>query len=224
MSIVLDVIVRDLNGNREMIFASDGRVLEHGTKNVINENYPKIKKLGPRNCMGYAGHSGELFEDVFDKMDAELKRMQNKDLIFVSSRLRQVIFDMLKSNRHAEIERHYGPLYHCFLLSGLYNKKPRMNVLLSSKGFQITKHDLSHSTNVAVEILGSSDEVQWKMKEICQDRLGHAQSFDEVIANIRFAISNVAEQTYDINDHIFIRRLSRDFGLESYIGYEQVSS
>ena len=127
---------------------------------------------------------------------------------------------MLRSNRHAEIERHFGPLNHCFILGGFYNKKPRMNVLLSSKDYQITKHDLCHSTNVTIEILGSSDAVQRKMKDMCQNRLGQAQSFDEVIGNIRHAISDVAAEAYDVNDHIFVRRLSRDFELESYIGRE----
>jgi len=222
VSIVLGVIVRDLDGNREMIFASDGRVLEHGTKNVRNEDYPKIKKLGSKACMGYAGHSGELFEDVFNIMNAELKKMKNKDLMFVSSKLGQVIFDMLKSQRHAEIEKHFGPLHHHFIIGGFYNKKPRINVLLSSKEYQITKQDLSHSTNVAIEILGSSDEIQQKMKEICQNRLDHAQNFDEIVKNIRYAISKVAEQTHDVNNHIFIRRLSKGFELESYLGYEQM--
>jgi hypothetical protein len=220
MSIVLGVIVRDLNGNREMFFASDGRALEHGTKNIRNEDYPKIKKLGPKTCIGYAGHSRELYEDVFNELDTKMKGMKNKDLVFVSSKLRQIIIDMLKSQKHAEIEKHFGPLNHQFIIGGFYNRKLRLNILLSSKGYQISKHDLSHSTNVAIEILGSSDEVQKKMKEICQDTLGHAQSFDEIIKNIRYAISKVAEQTHDVNNHIFVRRLSRQLELEKYVGYE----
>lgn len=220
MSIVIAVIVDNRQGSKEMIFASDGRVLEHGTAKIRKEDLDKVKKLGPKTCLGYAGQSGELFEDVFHELEDCMRKLPLKDLLFVSNKLRQSILHQLGVQRHAEVEKCYGPLNHQFIIGGYYNKKLRLNTFLSSKEFQISKHDLFHSDNVAIEILGSSDYIQKKMMGICEIRLGHAQSFDEVVRNIRYAISKIAEQTNDVNNHVFVRRLSNNFDLESYIGYE----
>lgn len=220
MSIVIAVIVDNRQGSKEIIFASDGRVLEHGTANIRNEDLDKVKKLGPKTCLGYAGQSGELFEDVFRELEKSMTKLPLKDLLFVSNKLRQVIIHQLNVQKHVDVEKYYGPLNHQFIIGGYYNKKLKLNTLLSSAGFQINKHDLDHSSNVAIEILGSSDDIQKKMGNICKMKLGHPQGFDEIVMNIRFAISKIAEQTNDVNNHIFVRRLSNDFDLENYIGYE----
>jgi hypothetical protein len=217
MSIVFGVIVRNLNGDKEMIFASDGRILEHGTGRIRNEDYAKTKRLGPQVCIGYAGQSGELFEDVSQAMGVELRRVHN-DAKTVSRKLRQVITDMLETQRHAEIEASFGPLNHCFMLGAVFDKKPKINVLLSSEHYRVNLSELEYSTNVVIRILGSSEEIQKKASDICRERLGHAQGFDEIVANIRFAVSMMAKSSRDINDHIFIRRLSTGFSLESYVG------
>lgn len=220
MSIIIAVIIRDLGGNKEMIFASDGRVLEHGTNNVRREDFDKVRKIGLKTCLGYTGQSGELFEDVYNLIKVKVQNMYVKDLLFVATKLKATILETLKSQRHAEVEKQYGPLKHNFILGGYYNKKPRLNTLLSGNNYQIEKRELLHSDNVIVEISASTDEIQRKTNEICKERLGHPQSHDEIVLNIRYVISKMAEQTQDINNHIFVRRLSREFELESYIGYD----
>jgi hypothetical protein len=220
MSIIVAVIINDLQGNKEMIFASDGRVLEHGTKNIRNEDLDKVKKLGPKTCLGYAGQSGGLFEDVFNAVKTKMQNMPIKDLLFVSNKLRMTILEMLESQRHKEVERQFGPLDHMFIIGGLYNRKLRINRLFSSKRFQIEKDDIVRSKNGIVRIIGSSVDTNAKINAICTEKLNRPQSFDEIVRNIRYAISKVAEQTHEINDHIFVRRLSNNFKLESYIGYK----
>jgi hypothetical protein len=84
MSIILGLIIKDLAGNKEMILASDGRAIEHGTKNIRNEDFEKVKRLTPRLCIGYCGHSGEFYEDVLIELENKIKKMMVKDLVFVS--------------------------------------------------------------------------------------------------------------------------------------------
>jgi len=220
MSIILGVIVNDLEGNKEMILASDGRVLEHGTKNIRNEDLDKVKSLSSKICIGYCGHSGELFKDVVNNLKKKMKNMMVKDLLFVTSKLRITIFEMLETKRHQAIEEHFGPLNHQFIIGGLYNRKLRFNTLLSNNKFKINKSELQSSKNIHIEIMGSTYEVHHRIKTISKKMLGQPQSFEKIVHNIRYIISKIAETNHEINNHIFIRRISRNFELESYIGYK----
>jgi hypothetical protein len=222
MSIVLGIIIKDGAGNKDLIFASDGRLIEHKTKNIRNEDYDKIKRLGPKLCIGYAGNSRELFEDVYIGLKNKIRSKPATDLLFVASKLRATILETLKIPRHQEVERYYGPLLHHFIIGGFYNKKLRINTILSSKDYGIGKQDLDIIGNVAIEIIGSNQDIKNNMKEICQKRLGHEQSFDDVVLNLCNAISSVAGLTDEVNNHIFIRRISRGFELERYLGDERL--
>ena len=93
---------------------------------------------------------------------------------------------------------------------------------MSSKNYAIEKQELAGYSNVAIEILGSTKDIHNTMKEICKERLGHDQSLDEAIINVCNAISSVAGLTDEVNNHIFIRRLSRGFELERYLGDERL--
>ena len=46
MSIIIAVVVNDHKGYKDMIFASDGRAIEHGTSNIRNEDIDKVKNWG----------------------------------------------------------------------------------------------------------------------------------------------------------------------------------
>lgn len=224
MSIVLGILIRDNFGNREMIFASDGRAVAHDTQKVRNEEVEKIKKVTPRICMGYAGNSAELFQDVFKELTKRIRKMMAKNLLFVSSKLRTVIIEMEKAEIHREHERVFGPLYHKFFIGGFHNRELRLNTLESTDGFQMKKHELSSKSNIFIDMGVPSQDVLNKVKDIVYERLGHEQSFDEILKNVRYVISKSAERHHGINDHIFIRRLSRNFDLEKYKGYEHIET
>ncbi|MFQ6083263.1 MAG: hypothetical protein ACE5WD_07885, partial [Candidatus Aminicenantia bacterium] len=209
------------SGNKEMIFASDGRVIEHGTTNIRYEDYKKIRKVGPNICIGYAGSSGELFQDVLNDLETKI---QNKNLLTISNILKDIILKKLSSQFHRLLEKQYGPLHHHFLMGGSYQKVLRIYYLCSGKRFEkeeIKLHRVKLGTwGVTIKPIGSTEKVQKEIDILANEKLPQSKSIEDIIYNIRFIISKVAEQTHDINNHIFIRRLSRNFKLESYIGYE----
>lgn len=220
MSLVLGILIRDYFGNREIIFASDGRAIAHDTKKVRSEDVEKIRKLTPKICMGYGGHSGELYQDVYNELIKKMRKMMVKNLLFVSSKLRTVIIEMLKKKIHKEHEKIYGPLYHKFIIGGIYNRELIINVLETKNNYQTEIHKLPLWKNISIITAVPSQEIFEKVKGIVEEKLGHQQSFDEVVENIRYVISKAAERHPGINDHIFIRRHSRNFELEKYSGYE----
>jgi len=120
MSIVLGIIIKDAAGNKDLIFASDGRTLEHKTKKIRNEDYDKIKRLGPTLCIGYAGSSEELFEDVYTGLKSKIQNKPTMDLLFAASKLRATILETLEIPKHQEVEQYYGPLNHQFIIGGFY--------------------------------------------------------------------------------------------------------
>lgn len=220
MSLIIALIVDDHHGYKDLIFSSDGRTVEHGSMKIRREDFDKVKKLSHTTCIGYVGGCGELYEEVFVELSNILKKSSLKDLLFVSNKLRQTILKKIKLERFENLEKEYGPLNHQFIIGGIYNKKLRIDKLFSSNNFQIRKHDYYSDQGCTIEILGSSDEVQKKIKVLCEEKLGHKQTDEEIIKNLRFIISKIAEDANDINNHIFIRRLSQNFELESFIGYD----
>jgi len=220
LSLVLGILIRDNSGNQEIIFASDGRSVAHNTKKIRNEDVEKIKKLTPKICMGYVGHSAELYEDVYKELENKIQEMKIKDLPSISSKLKAVILEQQNTRKHKEIERKYGPLNHAFIIGGVFHQKLRINILLSKNNFLIKKHKFPPRINISFQILGSTTEIHKKVEIIARERLDRKQSFDEIVRNIRYIISKAAESYYGTNDHIFIRRLSKNFEIETYIGYE----
>lgn len=220
MSLIIALIVDDHLGYKDLIFSSDGRTIEHGSKKIRREDLDKVKKLSHTTCIGYVGDCGELYEEVFVELRNILKKSSFKDLLFVSIKLRQTILNKIKLERFENFEKEFGPLNHQFIIGGIYKKELRIDTLLSSNNFQICMDDYYSDQGCAIEILGSSDEVHKKVKALCKEKLGHKQTDEEIIENLRFIISKIAENAHDINDHIFIRRFSKNFELESFIGYD----
>lgn len=214
MSIILAILIRDNFGNRDIIFASDGRSIAHDTKKVRSEDVEKIRKLTPKICMGYGGHSGELYQDTYNELTKRMRKMMVKNLVFITGKLRTVILETLKTEMHREHEKVYGPLYHRFIIGGIYNRELLINVLESIDKFQIKKHEFRSKENIVIITAFPTQEVSQKVSSIIKEKLGYEQSFEEVIKNIRCVIYKAAKIDKSINDHIFIRRFSRNFDLE----------
>lgn len=221
MSLVLGILARDKAGNQEVVFASDGRAVAHDTKEIRNESFEKIKKLTPKICMGYAGSSGELYEDVYKELDIRIKGMKVKDLPSITSKLKSIILEQKNTKVHKEMEKSYGPLIHKFIIGGVFKRKLRINTLNSKTNFQIKKHKFPPRSNIFCQIFASNNDIQAKVEVLVNDKLGHEQTFDEIVENTRDIISKASELCNTINNHIFIRRLSRDFEQEKYIGFEK---
>ncbi len=81
--------------------------------------------------------------------------------------------------------------------------------------------DILKGLNKILPEHNQTEETQNEADKILNKKLEHIQNYDEIKNIIRYTISEIAKQYPDkINDHIFIRRLSRNFDLEKYRGYE----
>jgi len=210
-------MVDDHRGYKDIIFASDGRVIEHGTSNIRGEDFEKIKKINSKTCMGYVGGSGEFFEDVFNELNNRIKKSSLKKFIIVPNKLKLIIHEKLNVEKHAMIEKSYGPLNHQFIVGEIIKNELTLTLLNSFDGFHIDNSYLEN--NVSIRIMGSTEQIHKNTDLFCKEYLGRRQTMDEIISNLRLIISQIAKQTYEINNHIFIRRLSNNFELERYIGF-----
>jgi hypothetical protein len=220
MSIIIALLLDDHQGNRDIVFASDGRMIEHGTTNIRGEDFDKVKKLGNKTCLGYSGDYAEFYIDVFDKLKRSMKIMSLKDILFVSRKLDKIIHERLSTRRYKKVEETFGPLKHHFVLGGFYNNTMRIITLNSTNEFQINNHDLPTNKNIAMEIIGADEKVHSLVLALCEEKLGQRQSLEQIIINLRLIITKASEQNHTINNHIFIRRFSKEFELEKYLGYQ----
>jgi hypothetical protein len=226
MTLILAIRTRDSSDNEDLIFVSDGRAVKHtnNKKEIINEDVKKIRKLTPKICIGYAGQNSILFEDVYDKLKDEIQKMKNKDLMSVKNRLRILIEEMLNTEKHKEVEEKVGPLIHQFIIGGAYRGEIKLRLLKAINKFKTKKIQFRLSDPICCDILGSTDEIQKKAGDIYDEQMRQFPNIDAVIKDItkiiRCIISETAKLYPNINNHVFIRRLSRNFRLEKYIGYE----
>lgn len=231
MTIIIGIFVRDSFGNREMIFASDGRAMEcettdngKTTTRLRSEDIDKIRKLTPEICIGYAGGCSELFEDVYKELKDKMSGMIKEDLESFTKRLRKIILEIKNAERYIKIEKESGPLIHKFIVGGAYDDTLVLIRLSSKDEYKIKKDEFLSIPEISYLVDGATEEVQEKVEIILDEKLPKLQYFDrineKIVYIIRFAISKAAELYPHINNHVFIRRLSRNFDLEKYIGYE----
>ena len=226
MTLILAIRTRGSLGNEDLIFASDGRAVKctNNKKEIINEDVEKIRKLTLKICMGYAGQNAILFEDVLKKFKNEIQKMRNKDFMSVKNRLKILIEEMLNTEKHKEVEEKVGPLIHHFIIGGAYRGKIKLRLLKSKNKFKTKKIQFPLSEPICCDILGSTVEIQKKAGDIYDEQMHQFPNIEAIIKDItkiiRYIISETAKLYPNINNHVFIRRLSRNFDLEKYIGYE----
>jgi len=231
VTIILGIFVRDSFGNGEIIFASDGRAMECETNNngktitrLRSEDVDKIRKLTPEICIGYAGNCSELFEDVYKELKDKISEMIKEDLESFTKRLQEIILEIKNTERYIKIEKESGPLIHKFIVGGAYNDTLVLIRLHSKDEYKIKKDEFLSSPDISYLVDGATEEVHKKVKNILDEKLLQIQNFDgisnKIVYVIRYVISKAAELHPHINNHVFIRRLSRNFDLEKYIGYE----
>lgn len=227
MTIILGIFIRDSFGNREMVFASDGRAMECETTDngktitrLRSEDVDKIRKLTPKICIGYAGNCSELFEDVYKELKDKMLEMIKGDLESFAKRVQEIILEIKNTERYIEIEKESGPLIHKFIVGGAYNDTLISIRLHSKDKYKIKKDKFLSCPDISYLIDGSTEEVQKKVETIFKKKMHQMQSLSEIEKIIRYVISKAAGLHPNINNHIFIRRLSRNFDLEKYIGYD----
>lgn len=231
MTIILGIFIRDSFGNGEIIFASDGRAMECETTNngktitrLRSEDVDKIRKLTPEICIGYAGNCSELFEDVYKELKNKISEMIKEDLESFAKRLKEIILEMKNTDRYIKIEEESGPLIHKFIVGGAYNDILVLIRLHSKDEYKIKKDKFLSSPDISYLVDGATEEVHKEVTSILDEKLPQIQNFNEInnkiVYIIRYVISKAAELHPHTNNHVFIRRLSKYFNLEKYIGYE----
>lgn len=219
-------MIIDNSGSEDLIFASDGREIKYNyDKNKIvnqDEDAEKIRKLTPKVCMGYAGKSAELFRDVYKKLKSRIPEIRKKDFESVSDELKKIINEMLNIKKHKELEDKFGLLTHKFVIGGANkNNKLRLNYYFSGNNFEKKKYKFHPNAGcLYLPLYPPDDKVKREVETILNEKKGQMQSFEEAVKIIRYVISEAAKIDKSMNNHIFIRRLSRNFELERYIGYE----
>ena len=211
---MIAVLCKDLNGNQEIFFASEGRVLKHRTKEIRSEDYIKTKKLTARSCLGYVGDSGEFFEAVSNELTRKIKQGCIPDISFIASKLQTMIIDMGRKEPHLSVERSYGPLKHIFVLGGLDSKKVKLIEILSNGNYSIKPHSLTSKNNIFALVNGSIKEVHIFADRHIRERLNEAKPFDQIAIDLVEVIKSTSKISDDINDRVMIRRLSNKFELE----------
>lgn len=229
MTIILGIFIRDSFGNGEIIFASDGRAMECETTNngktitrLRSEDVDKIRKLIPEICIGYAGNCSELFDDVYNELKDKISETIKEDLESFTKRLQEIIFKIKNTERYIKIEKGSGPLIHKFIVGGAYNDILVLVRLHSKDDYKIKKDEFLSFPDISYLIDGATEEVHKKVEIILDEKLRQMKNFDwindKIVYVIRYVISKAAELHPHINNHIFIRRLSRNFEWEKYIG------
>jgi len=222
MSLILVIMIINNFEKKDIIFASDGRAItyENDKKLSQNEDAEKIRILTPKICVGYVGKNSLLFEDVYRELKKKVPEMRRKDLESVSDELKKTILKKLNVEKHKEVEDKFGPLVHKFVIGGVNkNNKLRLNYYYSENRFKKIKHKFNPKTGLEYLPLCPDANVTQKVDAILNEKKDQMKNFAEIGKVIRYAISKTAELHPSINNHIFIRRLSRNFDLEKYIGY-----
>jgi len=227
MTLIIGIFTKDIHNKKEIIFASDGLATSYKNNKKIgqDEDAEKIRKLTPKICMGYTGKHSKLFEDVYEELKNNISKKIKRELKPFTERLQEIILKMLNTKKHKEaekeLERHEQAL-HKFIAVGLFHGTLTLIRLNSDDNYKISTKEV-HVTfpDYARYVAGSTEEIKNEADKILDKKLEHIQNYDEIKNIIRYTISEIAKQYPDkINDHIFIRRLSRNFDLEKYRGYE----
>lgn len=218
MTLIIGIFTVDNRDKKEIFFASDGLAVTYkdNIKNDQREDVEKIRKLTPKICIGYTGKNGELFIDVFDELKNKTCEKQKKELWPFVKRLREVILKMLEKEKHKEIDKgliQQNQLFHKFIVGGVFDDKLILIIAKSDDKYKTSIQEAVPTISDPVCLVaGSTDEIQDMTKVILEKKLAPKQSNDEIENIIRDTISEIAERCpNEINDHIFIRRLSRNF-------------
>lgn len=134
--------------------------------------------------------------------------------------LTMVIKEIKSAERYIEIEKVSGPLINKFIIGGVYNDTIISIRLHSKNKYKIKKDEFLSCPDISYLIDGSTEEAQKKVEIIFKKKMHQMRSLSEIEKIIRYIISKAAELHPNINNHVFIRRLSRNFDLEKYICYK----
>jgi len=226
MTLIIGIFTRDIHDEKEIIFASDG--LAHSYKNNKkirqDEDVEKIRKLTPKICMGYAGKDSELFEDVYEELKNKTPKKIKMELVSFTEKLQEVIQKMLKTKKHREVEKELKrrkQLYRKFIVGGVFHNKLMLIGASPDDNYKINIVEAPPTfPDECVLVVGLNGEMQEKTYDILK-KIRQKLNFSDIENIIRYTISEIAKLYPDkINDHIFIRRLSRNFDSEKYKGHD----
>jgi len=220
MTLIIGIFIRDTHNKKEIIFASDGLAVTYKNNEKIgqDEDVEKIRKLSPKICMGYAGKNSELFEDVYDELKNKTPKKIKKELEPFKKKLQELILKKLKTKKHREIEeelKRSRQLYQKFIVGGLFQNKLILITANPGNNYKLKiKEDFPIFPSYSLVIVGMTDEIKDEVEAILKEILEHSRSYDEIENIIRFTIYEIAERyPGKINNHVFIRRLSKGFDL-----------
>jgi len=224
MTLIIGIFTRDIHDKKEIIFASDGLAVTYKNNKKIgqDEDVEKIRKLTPKICMGYAGKNSELFEDVYDELKNKTPKKIKKELEPFAKRLQEVILKMLKTKKHREIEKELKrrkQLYQRFIVGGVFHNKLMLIRANPDDNYKINIVEAPPTfPDECVLIVGLNEEMQERTYDILK-KMHQKLNFSDIENIIRYTISEIAKRYPDeINNHIFIRKLSRNFDLKRYEG------
>jgi len=218
MTLIIGMFIRETQDKKEIIFASDGLAVTYKKNKKIgeDEDVEKIRKLTPEICMGYAGKNSKLFEDVYYK----LKNItpEKIKLESFSKKLKELILKELKTKKHRKIDKELkrtNQLYHKFFIGGLFQNKLILITANPDDNYKLKiKEDFPILPRYFLFVVGMTDEIQDEVEAILNEKLKHIRSYDDIQNIIRFSICEIAERyPGKINNHVFIRRLSKGFDL-----------
>jgi len=220
MTLIIGIFIRDTHDEKEIIFASDGLAVTYKNNKKIGqyEDCEKIRKLTPKICMGYAGKNSELFEDVYDELKNKTPKKIKKELEPFKKRLQELILKKLKTKKHREIEgelKRSRQLYQKFIVGGLFQNKLILITVNPGDNYKLKIEEIFPVlSGYVLFVAGMTDEIQKETWAILNKELSDNESFKEIEDTIRFTISDIAERyPATINNHVFIRRLSKKFDL-----------
>jgi len=220
MTLIIGMLIRETQDKKEIIFASDGLAVKYKNNKKIgqDEDVEKIRKLTPEICIGYAGKNSELFEDVYDELKNKTLIKTKMELEPFTKRLQELILKKLETNKHGEIEeelKRTNQLYHKFVVGGVFRNKLMLIGANSEDNYNISKEEVpSIFPAYILYVAGLTDEIQDEVEAILKEKLEHIRRYDEIKNIIRFSICEIAERyPGKINNHVFIRRLSKEFDL-----------
>lgn len=220
MTLIIGIFTRDIHDKKEIIFASDGLAVTYKNNKKIgqDEDVEKIRKLTPKICMGYTGKNSELFEDIYDELKNKTPKKIKKELEPFQKRLQEVILKMLKTKKYREIEKELKrrkQLYRKFIVGGVFHNKLVLIRANPDDKYEISIEEVAPTfPDIVLYVAGSTEEIQKETMAILDKKLGLIRSYDEIENIIRYTISEIAERYPDkINNHVFIRRLSKGFDL-----------
>lgn len=213
MSLIIGIVVKYSYRSWEMIFASDGRSVKHGTTEIRSEEFQKVKKLSDHLCIGYGGHSGELFQDVYDALKPRCSQIK---LAQAKVRLKKTIEKMLQEDHHRRVEDYYGPLHHSFMIGGRSRNELKFYTLDSETDFEPEEHRVQDQSGLIAVPFAPNKKTSKIVLNLLNQKLGERQSSDQIVHHIRNIILEASKIDQSINDHVFIRRITNQFELEEY--------